>query len=116
MLLMTAFMLTRSSPIFNQNQPEWELISSSTEPVIGPGQAHPHGIFQGFETGHYFQVDGTHYYAANELGLCKHAVWDRTTRAGLWSAPSGAGPWERVLTLRNTSSMYTVCKLEAGKG
>ena len=36
--------------------------------------------------------------------------------AGLWSAMNSTGPWHRVTTLRNTASMYTVCKDEAGKG
>jgi len=53
---------------------------------------------------------------ANELGLCKHVTWDLTTRAALWSAPNGSGPWSRITTLRNTSSMYKLCHLDAGKG
>eukprot|EP00947_MAST-08B_sp_MAST-8B-sp1_P002916 g2916.t1 len=96
--------------------PRWELVSSSSEPVIGPEQTIPHGVYQGFETGQYTKINGTYYYAANELGLCQHVTWDRTTRAALWSAPNGTGPWTRVATLRNTSSMFSLCGLDAGKG
>ena len=87
--------------------PRWEVVSSTAEPVIGPSQCAPHGIYQGFETGQYTFHQGTHYLVVNELGLCEHVTWDKTTRAALWSAPSGSGPWTRVVTLRNTSSMYT---------
>lgn len=97
-------------------EPQWEVVSSSPKPVIGPEQAVPHGIFQGFETGQFIKVGRTYYYVANELGLCKHVVWDRTTRAGLWSASNASGPWTRVATLRNTSSMHTLCNKDAGKG
>ena len=99
-----------------QEAPRWEVVSSSPEPVIGPADAAPHGVFQGFETGQYTKVDGTHFVAINELGLCEHVTWDRTTRAALWSAPNGSGPWTRVTTLRNTSSMHTLCNLTAGEG
>ena len=99
-----------------EEAPRWEVVSSSPEPVIGPADAVPHGVFQGFETGQYTKVDGTHHVAINELGLCEHVTWDRTTRAALWSAPNGSGPWTRVTTLRNTSSMHSVCNLTAGKG
>ena len=49
---------------------------------------------------------------ANELGVCEHGgvLWDLVTRAGLWSANSSAGPWKRVVTLRNGSHMETVCR------
>lgn len=80
-------------------QPQWTVVSSSSEPVIGPAQSLPHGIYQGFETGQYMKVGSTHYYVANELGLCENIIWDRTTRAGLWSAPNGSGPWTRVTSL-----------------
>ena len=96
--------------------PQWEVVSATPEPVIGPNQTIPHGVFQGFETGQYMAIDGVHYYVANELGLCENVTWDKTTRAALWSAPTGAGPWTRVTTLRNTNSMYTLCNLEVGKG
>ena len=36
--------------------------------------------------------------------------------AARWSPPSGSGPWTCVTTLRNTSSMYSSCQLDAGKG
>jgi hypothetical protein len=107
---------TGPPPPLRTAAPRWEVVSSAAAPVIGPAEARPHGVFQGFETGQYIKVDGTHYVVANELGLCEHVVWDKTTRAALWSAPSGAGPWTRVGTLRNTSSMYELCKLEAGRG
>lgn len=96
--------------------PQWEVVSSSAVPVIGPAQTVPHGVYQGFETGSFMKVNGTYYVAINELGLCKDVVWDRTTRAALWSAPNASGPWQRITTLRNSSNMYTLCKLDAGKG
>jgi hypothetical protein len=92
------------------------VVSMAATPVIGSEQALPHGILQGFETGNFFKVNATYYYAATELGLCKGVRWDSTTRAGLWTAPKSAGPWTRVVTLRNSSSMYTVCKDQAGNG
>jgi hypothetical protein len=97
------------------SEPQWEVVSAAPEPVIGAEQAIPHGIFQGFETGNYMNVGDTYYYAATELGLCKNIRWDSTTRAGLWSAPNSKGPWTRVVTLRNSSSMYSVCKDMAAK-
>ena len=96
-------------------QPQWEVVSAAAEPVIGKDLANPHGILQGFETGNFMKVNNTYYYAATELGFCKGIRWDSTTRAGLWSAPNSTGPWTRLVTLRNTSSMYTVCKDPAGQ-
>jgi hypothetical protein len=96
--------------------PQWEVVSASAEPVIGPAQTVPHGVHQGFETGQFMKINGTYYVAINELGLCEDVVWDRTTRAALWSAPNASGPWQRITTLRNTSSMHTLCKLDAGEG
>jgi hypothetical protein len=96
--------------------PQWEVVSSTASPVIGPDQTVRHGVFQGFETGHFFKIRNTYYVAINELGLCEKVVWDRTTRAALWSAPNASGPWQRITTLRNTSSMHTLCKLPAGEG
>ena len=96
--------------------PQWEVVSAAPTPVIGPEQAEQHGIMQGFETGNYMKVGGTYYYSATELGFCKGIRWDSTTRAGLWSAPNSTGPWTRLVTLRNSTSMYSVCKDEAGKG
>jgi hypothetical protein len=90
--------------------PRWEVVSASLEPVIGVELAAPHGILQGFETGNFMKAGDTYYYAATELGFCKNIRWDSTTRAGLWSAPNSTGPWTRLVTLRNSSSMYTVCK------
>jgi len=96
--------------------PRWEGVASTAEPGIGPEQTLPHGVYQGFETGQYIKAGGKHYYVANELGLCPHVRWDFSTRAALWTAPSGAGPWSRVTTLRNTSSMYSECQLDEGRG
>ena len=96
-------------------QPVWEVVSAAAEPVIGADLANPHGILQGFETGNFMKSGGTYYYAATELGFCKGIRWDSTTRAGLWSAPNSTGPWTRLATLRNSSSMYTVCKDPAAK-
>ena len=96
--------------------PHWETVSSDATPVIGPAETLPHGIHQGFETGQFFKENGTYFVAINELGLCKHVTWDRTTRAALWSAPNASGPWTRQVTLRNTSSMHTLCNLTTGKG
>ena len=96
-------------------QPQWEVVSAAAEPVIGADLANPHGILQGFETGNFMKVNNTYYYAATELGFCKGIRWDSTTRAGLWSAPNSTGPWTRLVTLRNTSSMFTVCKDPAGQ-
>ena len=101
--------------ILRATTPNWEVVSASPAPVIGPNEALPHGIHQGFETGQFFREGGIYYYAANELGLCPHVVWDRTTRAGLWSAPTSAGPWTRRVTLRNSSSMASLCGLPVGK-
>jgi len=116
-LILTALLsVTDSAPTRAQEPPQWEVVSSSAEPVIGPSEALEHGIFQGFETGQYMKIGNTHYYVANELGLCQKVTWDKTTRAALWSAPSGTGPWTRVTTLRNTSSMHTLCNLTAGEG
>lgn len=91
--------------------PQWEVVSSDAAPVIGPAETTPHGVYQGFETGQFFRRNGTYYVAINELGLCQHVTWDRTTRAALWSAPNASGPWTRVITLRNTSSMTTLCNI-----
>lgn len=115
LVLLVMLSVVTSAPTASQT-PQWEVVSSSAEPVIGPTQAVPHGIYQGFETGQYIKVGAVHYYVANELGLCEHVTWDRTTRAALWSAPNGSGPWTRITTLRNTSSMHSLCKLDAGKG
>jgi hypothetical protein len=96
-------------------EPQWEVVSAALEPVIGADLANPHGILQGFETGNFMKAGGTYYYSATELGFCKGIRWDSTTRAGLWSAPNSTGPWTRLVTLRNSSSMYTVCKDPAAK-
>ena len=96
--------------------PQWETISSDATEVIGPAESLPHGVHQGFETGQFFKENGTYFVAINELGLCKHVTWDKTTRAALWSAPNASGPWTRLTTLRNTSSMHSMCNLTAGKG
>ena len=96
--------------------PQWETVSSNAEPVIGPAETLQHGVCQGFETGQFFKENGTYFVAINELGLCKSVVWDRTTRAALWSAPNASGPWTRVVTLRNTSSMYTLCNMTTENG
>ena len=96
--------------------PDWEVVSSAAEPVIGPAESVPHGVYQGFETGQFLKINDTYFVAINELGLCRDVVWDQTTRAALWSASNASGPWRRVITLRNTSSMYTHCKLPEGKG
>ena len=66
-------------------------------------------IFYGFETGQYQKINGTYYLAVNELGMCLPSVWDKVTRAGLWSAPNATGPWTRVTTLRNGSHMWSLC-------
>jgi hypothetical protein len=55
-----------------------------------------HNIYNGFETGQFFQVNGTFYYTANELGMCKGVLWDLVTRAAIWSAPASNGPWSRA--------------------
>jgi hypothetical protein len=96
--------------------PQWETVSSDAAPVIGPAETLPHGVHQGFETGQFFKQNDTYFVAINELGLCERVTWDRTTRAALWSAPNASGPWSRVTTLRNTSSMHTLCNLTTGKG
>ena len=89
--------------------PQWELVEATATPVIDKGQAQQHGILQGFETGHFQRIGSTFYYAANELGLCEGVVWDKVTRAGLWSAPNSTGPWTRLTTLRNGSHMWSLC-------
>lgn len=96
--------------------PQWETVSSNAAPVIGPAETLPHGVYQGFETGQFFKENGTYFVAINELGLCPSVTWDRTTRAALWSAPDASGPWTRVVTLRNTSSMHTRCNMSTGQG
>lgn len=102
------------SPPLPPGSPQWVLMNATAQPVIGPG--HPdvlsHNIKNGFETGQFFELNGTFYYTANELGTCENGgvIWDLVTRAALWSAPASSGPWSRVLTLRNGSHMETVCK------
>ena len=94
--------------------PQWELVEATTTPIIDKGQAQQHGILQGFETGHFQRVGSTFYYTANELGLCEGVVWDKVTRAGLWSAPNSTGPWTRLTTLRNGSHMWSLCNHRLG--
>ena len=50
------------------------------------------------------------------LSVCTLVYLCTLAPLGLWSAKNSTGPWHRVATLRNTASMYTVCKDEAGKG
>eukprot|EP00937_MAST-01D_sp_MAST-1D-sp2_P005586 g5586.t1 len=89
--------------------PQWELVEATAAPIIGEAQAKQHGILQGFETGQFQRLGNTYYYTANELGLCAGQVWDKVTRAGLWSASNSTGPWTRVTTLRNGSHMWSLC-------
>ena len=89
--------------------PQWELFEATATPIIGQAQARQHGILAGFETGQFQRLGETFYYTANELGLCEGVVWDKVTRAGLWSAPNSTGPWTRLTTLRNGSHMWSLC-------
>ena len=89
--------------------PQWEVFEATTTPIIDQAQAQQHGILQGFETGQFQRRGDTFYYTANELGLCEGVVWDKVTRAGLWSAPNSTGPWTRLTTLRNGSHMWSLC-------
>lgn len=94
--------------------PAWEVVAAMEVPAIG--DLHPdvaaHTIRSGFETGQFFRRNGTYYLSVNELGVCPHneVMWDLVTRAALWSAPSSAGPWKRLITLRNGSHMQTLCE------
>jgi len=94
-----------------KESPQWELVETSAEPVIGPMHADvlSHGIFNGFETGQYWRSGAAFYYTANELGMCKGVAWDLVTRAALWTAPNSTGPWTRLATLRNGSHIETLC-------
>ena len=97
-------------PPLPPGSPKWELVETGALPVIGP--SHPdvtNQIYDGFETGQYQRINGTYYLAVNELGMCQGKVWDLVTRAALWTAPNGTGPWKRITTLRNGSHIQTLC-------
>jgi len=91
-------------------EPQWVVVESTPAPVIDEAMGLPYNIFNGFETGQYQRINGTYYLTANELGMCPKQVWDKITRAALWSAPNSTGPWTRLTTLRNASHMYSYCK------
>jgi hypothetical protein len=75
-------------------------LESAATVAIGPADAGPHGITQGFETGQFSRNadDNRLYYLATELGRCADNAWDSGATLGLWSADEAVGPWRRPPT------------------